>query len=195
MEQVTFSGPYAAEQERPVTYVTERCVFALRKGGLELVEVAPGVGIARDILAHMGFAPIVNDPLPMRAELFLPEIMGLKDRLVELSLEERVVYDRERNLLFVNFENLHVRSADDATVTAEHVAAVLPPGADEPAEPIAPFVGVRPLSEVMMQTERVAIARALAEAGGVKARTAKLLGISRASLYERMMNLGMVSNS
>ncbi len=110
VEQVTFSGPYAAELERPVTYVTERCVFALRKEGLELVEVAPGIDIARDILAHMDFAPIVNDPRPMRAELFRPEAMGLKERLVELTLEERFIHDRERDLLFINFENLHVRS-------------------------------------------------------------------------------------
>ncbi len=34
---------YAAEQGKPVLYVTERCVFALRPDGLELVEVAPGI--------------------------------------------------------------------------------------------------------------------------------------------------------
>jgi len=111
VQQVTFSGPYAASLERPVSYVTERCVFALRKEGLELVEVAPGIDIARDILAHMDFEPIVNDPQPMRAAIFLPDVMGMKDRLVELTLEERIVFDAERDLLFVNFENLHVRSA------------------------------------------------------------------------------------
>lgn len=37
--------------------------------------------------------------------------MGLKERLVELTLEERFVHDRERDLMFVNFENLHIREA------------------------------------------------------------------------------------
>jgi len=80
VEQVTFSGPYAASLGRPVLYVTERCVFALRRDGLELVEVAPGIDIARDILAHMDFMPIITAPQPMRAEIFGAAPMGLSDR-------------------------------------------------------------------------------------------------------------------
>ncbi len=64
VEQVTFSGAYAAEQGQPVYYVTERCVFRLGREGLELIEVAPGIDIERDILAHMAFRPI--DPRPAR---------------------------------------------------------------------------------------------------------------------------------
>jgi len=52
-----FSGPVAARTGRSVLYITERCVFALRPDGLELMEVAPGVDIERDILAHMDFKP------------------------------------------------------------------------------------------------------------------------------------------
>jgi propionate CoA-transferase len=37
----------------PISYVTERCVFALTAEGLELTEVAPGIDIQRHILAHM----------------------------------------------------------------------------------------------------------------------------------------------
>ena len=60
VEQITFSGGYAAETGQPVLYVTERCVFRRTPAGMELAEVAPGIDIERDILAHMGFRPIVG---------------------------------------------------------------------------------------------------------------------------------------
>src|SRR4030095_11093286 len=52
VEQITFNGAYAAETGQPVLYVTERCVFRRSREGMELIEVAPGVDIGRDILAH-----------------------------------------------------------------------------------------------------------------------------------------------
>ena len=93
-------------------YVTERCVFRLVPEGLELIEIAPGIDIERDILAHMDFRPVVRDPRPMDARLFLPEPMGLREDLLELPLEQRFSYDPEQNLFFVNFEGLRVRSLD-----------------------------------------------------------------------------------
>ena len=60
VEHRTFSGDYALKRGQEVLYVTERCVFRLTQGGLELIEVAPGIDIGRHILAHMDFAPIVN---------------------------------------------------------------------------------------------------------------------------------------
>ena len=77
VEQVTFNGIDAAERGQAVVFVTERAVFHLRPDGLELTEVAPGVDIERDILAHMGFAPLVRQPVPMDAGLFRPTWGGL----------------------------------------------------------------------------------------------------------------------
>ena len=79
LEQITFSGAYAAELGQDVLYVTERAVFRLTPDGLVLTEIAPGVDLERDILAQMEFSPIVPDTIPlMDARLFLEPPMGLK---------------------------------------------------------------------------------------------------------------------
>jgi hypothetical protein len=40
-------------------------VFKLTPNGLELVEVAPGIDIERDVLARMEFRPIIRNPAIM----------------------------------------------------------------------------------------------------------------------------------
>ena len=113
VEQVTFAGAFAAERSQPVIYVTERCVFQLTPGGLELIEVAPGIDIARDILPHMDFAPIINKPIAMNPRIFADEPMELMADLLNLTLGERVSYDAQRNLLFLNLEGWSVRKKSD----------------------------------------------------------------------------------
>ncbi|WP_408008426.1 acyl CoA:acetate/3-ketoacid CoA transferase [Pseudalkalibacillus sp. A8] len=63
VEQITFSGKYAAEHLKDVMYVTERAVFCLSKRGLVLTEIAPGIDLERDILQQMAFQPIISDSL------------------------------------------------------------------------------------------------------------------------------------
>jgi propionate CoA-transferase len=71
VEQVTFSGEQALAKGQSVLYVTERCVLRLTGDGLELIELAPGVSMARDVLALMGFAPRISPELrTMDASLF-----------------------------------------------------------------------------------------------------------------------------
>ncbi|WAG79565.1 acyl CoA:acetate/3-ketoacid CoA transferase [Metapseudomonas furukawaii] len=78
VEHRTFAGRLAAEAGKPVLYVTERCVFRLTRDGLELVEIAPGVDLERDILARMDFRPIVHAPRLMDACLFREARLGLR---------------------------------------------------------------------------------------------------------------------
>jgi propionate CoA-transferase len=59
VEHCTFSGPYAVRRGQPVLYITERCVFQLGPDGLELIEVAPGIDVERDVVAQMGFEPVI----------------------------------------------------------------------------------------------------------------------------------------
>ena len=121
VQQITFSGSYAAERGQRIRYVTERCVFDLTSAGLALTEVAPGVDVERDILAHMDFRPIVDAPRPMDPRIFRPEAMGLEHQLVGMRLEDRVVYDASTRTLFLNFEGMTVRTADDVQAVQDAV--------------------------------------------------------------------------
>ena len=94
-------------------YVTERCVFRSTVDGLELIEVAPGIDVDRDILAHMGFEPIVRNVQLMDPRIFRAKPMGLASVLLDLRLSDRVSYDADRNVLFANFEGYAVRNVDD----------------------------------------------------------------------------------
>jgi propionate CoA-transferase len=109
VEHRTFSGAYAARRGQSVLYVTERCVFELTLDGLELTEVAPGVDIDRHILGQMTFRPIVRAPRLMDPRIFRLEPMGLRDGMLEIPLDERLIYDPDSNTFFVNFEGLSVR--------------------------------------------------------------------------------------
>ena len=77
VEQITFSGAYAAKRGQHVLYVTERAVFALTPEGVELKEIAPGVDLQRDILDQMDFQPIIRKVRAMDPRIFRPEPMGL----------------------------------------------------------------------------------------------------------------------
>lgn len=78
VEQISFSAEYARRWGRQVTYVTERAVFQLGADGPMLTEVAPGVDIERDILAHIGFRPAISPDLrEMDRSLFLDAPMHL----------------------------------------------------------------------------------------------------------------------
>lgn len=70
VQQVCFHGPSALARGQQVLFVTERAVFELTPRGLVLVEVAPGIDMARDILPLMEFAPVTDAPRAMPAECF-----------------------------------------------------------------------------------------------------------------------------
>ena len=62
VEHITFSGEYAMKRGQKVLYITERCVFQLTSEGLELIEIAPGIDLKKDILDLMDFSPIMHAP-------------------------------------------------------------------------------------------------------------------------------------
>lgn len=87
VEHRTFSGEYAFKRGQPVLYVTERCVFRLIETGLELIEIAPGIDLDRDILAHMAFRPTISPELKtMDARIFRDEPMGMREDMLSLPM-------------------------------------------------------------------------------------------------------------
>lgn len=77
VEQITFPGHYA-RPDQTILYITERCVFQLLGGRMTLTEIAPGVELERDILAHMDFAPAILPHLKtMDAQIFQAQWGGL----------------------------------------------------------------------------------------------------------------------
>ncbi len=66
--QVSFSAQRALEQGRNVFYATERAVFRLTPGGLELIELAPGIDLEREVLARMNFKPAIGSDLKAMPE-------------------------------------------------------------------------------------------------------------------------------
>ncbi|RAU20856.1 acyl CoA:acetate/3-ketoacid CoA transferase [Paramagnetospirillum kuznetsovii] len=124
----TFSGSLAAKAGRPVLFITERCVFRLVTGGLELIEVAPGIDPERDIFPHMAFRPAISPHLaPMDERIFRAEPMGLRDDLLSVPMDSRFTLDLERGIIFINFERLSVRTLKDVEAIHRQVEAKLQP--------------------------------------------------------------------
>lgn len=78
VEQVTFNAARAVEKGQSVLYVTDRCVMRLTADGPELIEIAPGIDLQRDVLANVGFDLRVSpDMREMAPELFADGLMGI----------------------------------------------------------------------------------------------------------------------
>jgi propionate CoA-transferase len=125
--QVTFSGTLAARQGKPVLYVTERCVLRLTGAGLALTEIAPGVDLERDVLRHLPFKPLVERPAIMDSALFAAPPMGLRERMLDINIDDRLSYDPATNTVFMNYAGMRVRQEDDVTAIIAAVDRLLRP--------------------------------------------------------------------
>jgi propionate CoA-transferase len=127
VEQITFSGAYALQRGQPVHYITERGVFRLTAAGLELIEIAPGIDLQRDILDQMAFQPqIAPDLRLMDAAIFQVATMGLREQPI-MRLEDRTRYDPHDNVMYVNFEGLNLLTEADVHELSTYLDGVFQP--------------------------------------------------------------------
>ncbi len=127
VEQITFSGKTAQQGTQQIFYVTERCVFQLTPEGVELIEIAPGIDLEKDILSLMDFKPIIKNLRLMDERIFKPVPMGLKDDLLSIPINERLTYDPATNIFYVNFEGLAVKNKNDIEAIRSRVTEICRP--------------------------------------------------------------------
>ena len=78
VSHLSFNGPYTASRGTPVVYITERAVLEMRANAqgeqrLTVVELAPGIDLQRDVLAHCaGPLEVAADLRTMEAGIFQP---------------------------------------------------------------------------------------------------------------------------
>ncbi len=121
--QVTFNGRYAWQRRQTVYYITERAVFQLCEAGIELIEIAPGVNLEKDVLAHMDFTPTISVHLRvMEARLFMPETMQMNNDK-GLPLTDRFYFDEQQGIVYINFEGLTLHSPGEVKELATFLQA------------------------------------------------------------------------
>ena len=132
LEHRTFSAREALRRGQDVLYVTERCVMRLVQHlglpALELVEIAPGMDLQTDVLAHMDFKPLISPTLKtMPRNLFTPGALNLRRDLLATPLGQRFELDRSLGTLFINFEGLSIDEAHLIDAIETQVHALLEP--------------------------------------------------------------------
>ena len=75
----------------------------------------------------MAFKPIVRELREMDPRIFRSEPMRLSEDMLLLPFDARFRYDERRNILYLNFEDLLVRSKDLITDTVEKIDQICGP--------------------------------------------------------------------
>ena len=91
VEQICYNARFAETEGRSALFVTERAVLRPLDGTLEVVEIAPGVDLERDVLGRMEFKPKVSPHLKrMDRRLFSPEPMNIRAEIESRARRENV---------------------------------------------------------------------------------------------------------
>ncbi|KAG7367280.1 coenzyme A transferase [Nitzschia inconspicua] len=113
--ETTFSGDEAVRRGQKVFYVTERAVFRRTNESdvIELIEIAPGMDLQKDILDQMSFTPAISPDLrEMDRRIFTDRKMGASSDFFG-SLEDRVTYDKENNTIYMEMFGIMLNNEED----------------------------------------------------------------------------------
>jgi propionate CoA-transferase len=131
--EITFSGDEAVRRGQEVIYVTERAVFTRtgKHDKIELIEIAAGVDLQKDILDQMEFEPIVSPNLKtMDPRIYMPGKMNVTTEILG-SLEERFNYDKIEHTMFLDLFGITLNTEDDVEWFAKSVRDILTPLVEE----------------------------------------------------------------
>ncbi|KJS19776.1 MAG: hypothetical protein VR72_17300 [Clostridiaceae bacterium BRH_c20a] len=71
IEHITYSGEMMHLKQKDVIYITERAVFKLVDQGLEIIEIAPGIDLKKDIIEKISFPiKVASNLSAMDSKLF-----------------------------------------------------------------------------------------------------------------------------
>ena len=111
----TFSGDEAVRRGQKVFYVTERAVF--RRTGkndvLELIEIAPGIDLQKDVIDQLEFTPVISPNLKsMDPRIFKDDKMNVTAELFG-SLKERCTYHAKEHIMYLDLFGITLNNEDD----------------------------------------------------------------------------------
>lgn len=125
----TFSGDESVRRGQKVYYVTERAVFTRSADHdvLELIEIAPGIDLQKDVLDQMDFEPVVSPNLvEMDRRIFKDEKMHVVSELFG-SLEERCTYHEEDHTLFLELFGITLNTEQDVYWLMKGLRSIMDP--------------------------------------------------------------------
>lgn len=125
----TFSGDEAVRKGQTVFYVTERAVFrrTAAHDTIELIEIAPGVDLKKDILDQMDFLPSISEDLKvMDPRIFIDDKMNVMAELFG-SLEARCVYHEPDHTMFLELFGITIDTEEDIKWIVEGLREILAP--------------------------------------------------------------------
>ena len=125
----TFSGDEAVRRGQQVFYVTERAVFrrSAKHDVLELIEVAEGVDVQKDVIDQMEFTPVISPTLKiMDPRIFKEAKMNVTSELFG-SLPERCTYHEKDHTLFLDLFGITLNTHEDVEWFFNCMAEILDP--------------------------------------------------------------------
>lgn len=127
----TFSGREAVRRGQKVYFVTERAVFRRTASHdvIELIEIAPGVDLQKDILDQMEFEPVISPNLKQMDERIFRQ--GKMEIELFGEIQDRVTYHEGDHVIFIDLTGISLASEDEVGWLGRSLDLILQPITNE----------------------------------------------------------------